>query len=98
MRLGFKIEMPDGSVVETTRDAAFLAPETGYKPSWEYGFSSSDPKWSLGRGKDTFLFFKLKNGHYGKLVVDFSARPGERVSGRIYSYLNPTGTRILEGK
>lgn len=94
----FKIEVPGGGIVETTREAAFLAPETGYKPSWEYGYMLSDPEWSIARGNDTFLFFKLGNGDYGKLIFYFNARLGKKITGSITSYLNPAGTRILEGR
>lgn len=92
----FKVEALNGGIIETTREAAYLAPQKGYKPIWEYAILSSDPKWVYRKKGDTFLFFKLANGNYGRLEIDFSAEFGRRVSGRVNSYLNPSGGSILE--
>ncbi len=92
----FKLEVPNGGIIETTREEAYFAPEEGYKPFWEYSFLSSDPKWGHRKRGQTFLFFKLQNGNYGRLELDFSAELGSRISGRINTYLNPLGGRMLE--
>ncbi len=92
----FKVEALNGGVLETTRDAVYLAPEKGYGSSWEYGSLLSSPKWKSGKQGDTYLFFKLENGNYGQLQINFYTRPGRRTSGSITSYLNPSGGRILE--
>lgn len=92
----FKVEVPNGGVIQTKREESSFAPKEGYKSHWEYGFSSSDPEWGHRKKGQTFLFFKLQNGNYGRLEIDFSSELGSRISGRINSYLNPSGGRILE--
>lgn len=92
----FEMEILNGGILETTQEQAFLAPEEGYKSSWGYGFLASDSDWKHRKHGNTFLFLKLPNGNYGRLKIRFSAEPGSKLSGRIYSYLNPTGGRLLE--
>lgn len=91
----FEIEVPGGGIVETTRERAFLAPVEGYQTSWRFGFLSSDPEWALRRQGDIFFFLKLPNGNYGKLQLDLNSEPGSRLSGRINSFLNPAGGRVI---
>lgn len=92
----FKIEVPHGGIIATTRESAFLAPEEGYEPAWEYGLLSSDENWGSGKQGDVFLFFKLSNGNYGQLKINFYTELTSQFSGNITSYFNPSGGRILE--
>lgn len=92
----FKIEIPNGGLIETNREKAFLAPEEGYLSVWEYGFLSSDPNWRHHKEGEVYMFLKLPEGNYGRLMIRFTAEPGSRLSGKIESYLNPSGGRLLE--
>ena len=92
----FKVKIVDGELCETTREKSYLAPLEGYKPYWECGFEASDDKWSSAEGT-TYLFFKIQNNTYGRLQINVNSRENRStISGRIRSYLNPAGSRILE--
>jgi DNA-binding transcriptional regulator YhcF (GntR family) len=91
----FKVEVPKGGITESENNDTFLAPELGYKNSWEYGHVSTDRNWVNARNF-IYLFFKLENGNYGYLQLDFIADPKWKLNGGIKSYFNPSGSRVLE--
>lgn len=92
----FRVEALNGGVLETTREDAHLASMSEYRSFWEYGRTSTDQKWSFTRKCTTYLCFRLAEGNYGRLEIRFSAETGSKISGRISSYLNPSGGRVLE--
>jgi hypothetical protein len=91
----FRIQVVRGGIIETLREEAYIAPEKGYEELWECGYLASDPQWRIARG-DVHLIFHLENGNYGRLELNVDAELKRRISGRISSYLNPSGGRLLE--
>lgn len=90
-----RVEVPGGGVVETVRESAFIAPEKGYQPFWSYEELSTNPKFG-GAKNNTFLHLHFPDGTYGRLEISVDAAPENRISGRIRSAVNPSGSRVLE--
>lgn len=90
-----KIQAIKGGIMETAREKAYMAPENGYMQFWEYGYLATDPQWKIARG-DVHLVFHLPDGNYGRLELDINSEFESKISGRISSYLNPSGGRLLE--
>lgn len=92
----FRVEVPRGGIMETTQGSSFQAPKAGYEAFWEFSRTSSDKKWSYGKGQNTHLFIRLQDGSYARIKVNFSSELENPYSCDITSYLNPSGGRILE--
>jgi hypothetical protein len=90
-----KIEAINGGIIETLREKAYLAPENDYENFWECGDMATNPQWRIAKS-DVHLIFRLANGNYGRLELDVNAEIKSKISGRISSYLNPSGGRLLE--
>lgn len=91
----FRVQAIRGGIIEVSREEAYMAPEKGFKEFWECGYLATDPQWRIARG-DIHLSFHLENGNYGRLELNVDAELGSKISGRISSYLNPSGGRLLE--
>lgn len=58
-----KVSVPDGGVLESTDEFAFVAPDTGYQQTLEISESKDDPNWKANT--DRTFFFKLPN-HFAR--------------------------------
>lgn len=90
-----RIEAIKGGVIETSREKAYMAPENGFEDFWECGDMATNPQWRIAKG-DVHLILRLENGNFGRLELDVNAEIKSKISGRISSYLNPSGGRLLE--
>jgi hypothetical protein len=86
-----KISVPEGGVLATSKEFAFIAPETGYEQTLEIHMSKDDPNWRSNVKQK--LSFKVPNyfiraGASIDLYHDFYFS--------MYYYLNPDGSRNLE--
>lgn len=86
------VTVPGGGVVPTDEEFAFVAPETGYKPTTEINMPADGTNWNSQA--DLKFFYRLADGRYGKMT--FSMIAGGQHFCMIDSVLNPTGSRNLE--
>lgn len=91
----YRIQAIKGGIIEALREEAYIAPENGFEDFWECGCLATDPKWGIAKS-NVHLIFRLANGNYGRLELDVDAGVKSKISGRISSYLNPSGGRLLE--
>jgi hypothetical protein len=86
--------VPGGGLQELTDEFPFHAPDSGYQP-----FVEIDMPTTLGEAwKDKVshsYFLKLGTGAYGR--IEFEMIPYGENFVLLKSYLNPTGSRELEG-
>jgi len=91
----FTVEVPGGMVQRTMTNMAFLAPRDGYGTDAHFGFKSDDPEWASD--KRAVFFYKTARGHYGRLDLRVTAAlSGPNASFEWTSYLNPSGSPVLE--
>lgn len=91
----FTVEVPGGGVQTTQTNMPFLAPKDGYAAAASFGFKADDPQWS--RETNAVLFFRTAQGQFGRMEVNVvSTTTGPVVSFGWTSYLNPTGSPVLE--
>ena len=92
-----KVEMLNGGLNEHQDVFPYLAPEDDYVGSTTYQVLASDPNWSSSLVRPVYL--QLRGGKmYARGKIDLMAdseRP-EGTSFRIYTYINPSGSRNLE--
>lgn len=86
------LAVPGGGVVRTNEEFAFLAPESGYEPSFEINMPADRPDWNSQ--VDLKFYYRLTDGRYGRMT--FSMIAGGQHFCMIDSVLNPTGSRNLE--
>lgn len=87
-----RVTIPGGGIVPTDEEFAFVAPETGYKPSTEITMQAERADWTSD--VDLKFFFRLADGRYGRMT--FSMIAGGQHFCMIDSVLNPAGSRNLE--
>jgi hypothetical protein len=87
-----RVTIPGGGIVSTDEEFAFVAPETGYKPSTEITMPADRNDWTSD--VDLRFFFRLADGRYGRMT--FSMIAGGQHFCMIDSVLNPAGSRNLE--
>jgi hypothetical protein len=91
----FSVTLPGGGVQWTTTNMPFYAPPSGYEPRAALSFKADDEGWQP-QAKPT-LYFRTAEGHYGRLTLWILAdRSGPTASFEWTSYLNPSGSRVLE--
>jgi len=78
--------------VLTDEEFAFLAPESGYKPTAEINMPAGAQGWK--DDVDLKFYYRLADGRYGRMT--FSMIAGGQHFCMIDSVLNPTGSRNLE--
>ena len=88
----FSITVPDGGLIQSTKELDFIAPKNGYVASDTIAMSSSLGDAWQGR-VDRQYFLKFSNGNYGRIVVDLMSHNG---SLKIQSFINPSGSFNLE--
>lgn len=88
----FRMEIPDGGLVEESDEFPFEAPESGYQPVMQFDFQQGQTNWATMLKKDFYI--KLGNPpRYGRLQVQTDISYG----GAILTYaINPDGSRNLE--
>jgi hypothetical protein len=88
-----RITVPNGGLIESTKEFDFEAPENGYRPSDEIEMPMSlAEKWRPEAEKRYFV--KLGNGNYARIMFRMIA--GGDHFFKIESFLNPSGSRNLE--
>jgi len=88
----FSIAVPEGGLIEHDEEFPFTAPETGYKPGYEWNFESSGTNWQATLSKYYFIKFG-DPPRYGRINLRTSAF-GTGVN--LEYAVNPTGFRNLE--
>jgi hypothetical protein len=86
------LAVPGGGLVRTNEEFAFLAPESGYEPSFEINMLADRPDWNSQ--VDLKFYYLLRDGRYGRMT--FSMIAGGQHFCMIDSVLNPSGSRNLE--
>lgn len=86
------VTVPGGGVVLTDEEFAFLAPESGYKPTAEINMPADVQGWK--DDVDLKFYYRLADGRYGRMT--FSMIAGGQHFCMIDSLLNPSGSRNLE--
>jgi hypothetical protein len=91
----FKIEVVNGGLLQENDPYPYLAPDTGYQPSFEINVSSNNVPWQ-NQFEQSF-YIKNSQGHYGlmKVLVYSASTPPEA---QISFTVNPSGSRNLEPK
>lgn len=91
----FSVSLPGGGVQWTTTNMPFYAPASGYEPRATLSFKADDADWQ-SQVKPT-LYFRTAGGHYGRMTLWVLAdRSGPSASFEWTSYLNPSGSPVLE--
>jgi hypothetical protein len=90
----FQITLISGGIQPTGDEFTYLAPETGYSPSFTVEQKADDPKW-WGRVTKEF-YIKTSDGHYGRLFVDWYAAQNSPNHIEWDCSINPSGSRNLE--
>ena len=95
----FAIEAVDGGLVETTDLFPFLAPESGYRPRYEYAMRADGSAGPRSDEVQRTYYLRSRNGQvYAALRV--YARPGSGAGPLVFiRYVaNPAGSRNLEAE
>jgi hypothetical protein len=88
-----RLTVPNGGLVERRGEFAFVAPETGYRPSEEMTMPKNAETWRSTFQRDYFL--KTRSGSFARINVRMTATGGHFIN--IKAHLNPTpGSRNLE--
>lgn len=87
-----RLTIPGGGIMPTDEEFAFLAPESGYKPTAEIQMPADRPDWKSD--VDLKVFYRLADGRYGRMT--FSMIAGGQHFCMVDSFLNPSGSRNLE--
>jgi protocatechuate 3,4-dioxygenase beta subunit len=86
-----RITVPDGGVLESTNEFAFVAPESGYRQTLEINVSKDDLNWRVAT--NSTLFFKLPNYFVrGEVSVDLF----HDLYFSMHYLVNPNGSANLE--
>lgn len=88
----YEIEVPDGGLLETTDEFAFMAPDSGYSQKLSRKYIPGDESWR--DIEQVYLYVKNRQAHYA--YVDLSIIPRGDHFVHIISRLNPSGSRQLE--
>lgn len=89
------VEIPGGGVQQTLTNMPFIAPAGGYASAITLGHGADDANWQP-RTNATF-YFRTSEGYYGRLEIDITAMTdGPVASLNWQSYLNPSGSQVLE--
>lgn len=88
-----RITLHGGGIVTRNGKFSFEAPTEGYQGTMEIGISKDAEKWRNGGERQ--VFFKTRNGKYGRMELRLHARPGGNT---IYmdGFYNPMDSRNLE--
>jgi hypothetical protein len=88
-----KIEMLDGGLIEENDPYPYWAPESGYRPSFEFNMSSNSVPWNSTL-EDSF-YLKNSGGQFGRMQVGvYGAATPARL--QINFTINPSGSQNLE--
>jgi len=91
----FSVTLPGGGVQLAATNMPFYAPANGYEPRVTIGFGPDAADWQP-QAKPT-LYFRTADGHYGRMTIWILAdRSGPNASFEWTSYLNPSGSPVLE--
>lgn len=89
------IEIPGGGLQQTFTNMPFIAPADGYARVAVFGCGADDSNWAPRT--NALLFFRAADGSFGRLEIDLTATTdGPAASLNWKSYLNPSGSRVLE--
>jgi len=89
-----RLSIPNGGVVESTREFDFEAPESGYRPFDEINMPMSLGQETWTDRIEKWYFLKLGDGNYARIRFKMMAYGTHGC--RIESYLNPDKSRNLE--
>jgi hypothetical protein len=87
-----RVTIPGGGLVQTDEEFPFLAPESGYQEFDQWNISATN--WTETLDKQYFL--KLRDGSFGRATLRVKAGASGNSYFRMESFLNPSGSRILE--
>jgi hypothetical protein len=90
----FRMEIPDGGLVEENEEFPFEAPEDGYQSAIDFNFKASQPDWKT-RLTESYYFVFGNPRRYGQMTVQTDIMWG---GARITYAINPDGSRYLEPK
>jgi hypothetical protein len=90
----FQISAIGGGIQRAEDEFTYLAPETGYEPILTIAQTANDSNWH-GRVKQEF-YIKTKEGHFGRLSVDWYASQTSPTHFEWDCSINPSGSRNLE--
>jgi hypothetical protein len=91
----FTLAIPDGGLMESTNAFMFLAPEEGYRATFQINHKINDVDW-VGQEKHKF-FVKSQNGqHYARIEITIMPDYGQNAAYDLEWFLNPSGSRNLE--
>jgi hypothetical protein len=88
----FKVRVNNGGIMEGTTVQRFVAPLSGYQPSFDYSFGEND----RGKRNPNDYYVECRSG-MSHARINLFVQPGE-TKGRITlrTWLNPSGSRNLE--
>jgi hypothetical protein len=89
-----RISIPGGGLQPRTGEFAFEAPESGYSADDTISMSASAGEWWRSQVSRKY-FVKLASGNYARM--EFTMTAGGDHFFTVYSYMNPNGSRNLEG-
>lgn len=92
----FSIEAIQGGLVETEDEFMYLAPESGYEPSYQFTMVATNANWK--RELDGFQFYlKSRDGQvYGRFVFDIIPDYNDTSVFNVNWAANPNGSRNLQ--
>jgi hypothetical protein len=89
-----RIEVPGGGLVRREDRYQFLAPETGYAPSFEFSMPIEGIEGQWNGDHDVTFFVRLAGSRYARFRFDLTTR-GDHFA-LVQSLYNPSGSRNLE--
>jgi hypothetical protein len=91
----FTLGVPGGGLIKSTDEFMFLAPDSGYQPTFQISHRINDPDWT-GQEKHKF-FIKSQDGrHYARIEITIMPDYNQNAAYDVEWFLNPNGSPNLE--
>ena len=91
----FTLGVPGRGLIESTNEFMFLAPDSGYQPSFQISHRTNDPDWT-GQEKHKFFVRSQDGQHYARLVITIMPDYSQNAAYDLEWYLNPNASPNLE--
>jgi hypothetical protein len=91
----FILGVPGGGLIESTNEFMFLAPDSGYQPSFQISHRINDPDWT-GQEKHRFFVRSQDGQHYARIDITIMPDYNQNAAYDLEWYLNPNGSPNLE--
>jgi hypothetical protein len=91
----FSLGVVGGGIIESTNEFMFLAPDSGYKPSFQISHRINEPDWTW-QEKRRFFVRSQDGKHYARIMITIMPGYGQNAAYDLEWYLNSDGSPNLE--